>query len=88
MSMVITIPAGQKLEIKFEDAEGAFEVHFDTAEHAKAIVVKEAAGLSATDEGEAHDILYREKYKVAPFELNHSFEEDLGPVANDKEKDQ
>jgi hypothetical protein len=76
MSMVITIPAGQKLEIKFENADGGFEVHFDTPEHAKAIVVKEAAGLSATNEGEANEILYREKYEEEPFELNRLYEAD------------
>ena len=56
----VTVPPGSALRICFEDCDGEFEVHFDTYEHERSIIVKETAGLPGSVKGEADSILYEE----------------------------
>jgi len=65
--MIILIQPGQKLIVGFADADnrlvdGEFEVHFDTKEHPRRILVKETAGLPGSVLGKAKQVLYEEKF--------------------------
>jgi len=65
--MIITIQPGEKLIIRVADIDGSpldgeFEVHMDTKEHPRALVVTETGGFKPNDIGQANAVLYRENY--------------------------
>lgn len=62
--MKIVLSPGDKLEIGLADTDGAFEVHYDTAEHPKSFLIKETDFLSGNVIGKAGSVLYQEDFKL------------------------
>ena len=67
----IMIAPGETLTIGFLDEEGReidgeFQVHFDTKEHPKSLLIKETAGLPGSILGSAEAILYHEYFGDSP----------------------
>lgn len=60
----VVVAVGQALRIQFEGTDGEFEIHFDSLQYPNSLVVKETAGISGTDIGEADEILYQERFGV------------------------
>ncbi|KKN89647.1 hypothetical protein LCGC14_0234930 [marine sediment metagenome] len=66
--MKIQLSPGNVLKVGFvtgderEDGslDGEFEIHFDTPEYPKRIVVKESAGFDGSEKGKANEVLYEE----------------------------
>lgn len=58
----ILLKSGDYVAVGFADSDGGFEVHFDTANHPNAIILKETAGLPGNVKGGANEILYHEQF--------------------------
>lgn len=57
MTTIILAP-GDKLAIQLSELDGEFEVHFDTIECPRQIVIKETGGRPGSEVGGAYTILY------------------------------
>jgi hypothetical protein len=62
--MIVTLKPGQSVHVNFFEADGGFEVHFDTRRHPMCILVKEVAGLDGNQCGNANAILYEERFEI------------------------
>lgn len=71
----ITLAPGESLSVVFKDTDGEFEIHFDTPEYKEQIVVKEIAGLSGSEVGEANAILYHEIFLFSDEEEESDLDE-------------
>lgn len=60
--MKVMLQPGDKLSVEFADTDGEFEIHYDTKEHDKSIVVKETGGLPGSITGDANAVLYEEHF--------------------------
>lgn len=82
--MKIMIAPGETLTIGLLDengyeADGEFQVHFDTKEHPNSLIIKETAGLPGSVLGEACSILYHEHFSVPPHEDEDALEKPSKP---------
>lgn len=59
---IITLMPGEKVVIQFHESDGEFEIHFDTAGHPDAIVVKETGGFEGSVKGAALEIMHHEQF--------------------------
>ena len=64
MATIVLAP-GEKLTIQLAESDGEFEVHFDTSEHPRQVVIKETAGLPGSEIGDAMAVLYCEDFSKA-----------------------
>jgi hypothetical protein len=70
--MNITLKPGEHIAVQFDQTDGEFQIHFDTAEHPNQIVVKETGGISATTIGAALSVLYQDKLNGGRYLPNDS----------------
>jgi len=60
--MIVKVGIGEKVKVQFTDSDGEFEIHFDSPEYPKSIIVKESAGLPGSKIGNANEIIYHETF--------------------------
>jgi hypothetical protein len=56
----ITLNNGDVLKVELNGTDGQFEIHFDSVEYPKQLVIQETANLPGNRVGEAEAILYHE----------------------------
>ncbi len=64
----IIVEAGSSIRIELDGADGAFEIHFDSKQHPKQLIVKEVDGLPGNVVGAALGILYQENFAFTPLD--------------------
>jgi hypothetical protein len=61
--VAITLNSGESISVALADTDGEFQIHYDTAEYPKQLVVKECAGLPGSVKGGANEVMYHEDWR-------------------------
>jgi hypothetical protein len=86
--MIITLNTSDKLVVHFAEVNGEFEIHFDTSEYPKQLVVRETAGFPGNRVGAASSLLYHEDWRSPVILLDKEAEVSIADNAHNAQLEQ
>lgn len=75
--VAITLNNGESISIAFANADGEFQIHYDSAKYPQQLVVEETGGFAGNIKGGALEIMHHENFGKPPADADDVADEEL-----------